>query len=78
MSHDLQALVPPGTYRESRAHLFPGPQSFDWFMRQNRKRLVDAGALVVIAGRNMIHQTLADEVVMAVGRETAQRHKAAA
>lgn len=77
MSQDLQALVLPDAYRDSRAHLFPSAQSFIWFSRRNRKRLADAGALVVIGGRYMVDPAKADEVVLAVGREAAHKKAAA-
>lgn len=71
MSQIIEALAAPEKYRESRAHLFPSPQSLVWFIRRNREELVAKGALLVLAGRNHVDPFKFDEVVIEVGQRAA-------
>jgi hypothetical protein len=49
---DLKALVPSEYWRKSEApNVFPTKSSFEWFGRQHRDRLIEAGALLPRAGR---------------------------
>ena len=73
MSDDLAALVLPEEYRATRAHLFPSHQSLEWFLRLHRGRLTEAGALTIIAGKRRLHAPRADAVLLAVGREAAEK-----
>jgi hypothetical protein len=43
-------------------------QSFSWFVRRNRDRLVESGALIIVAGRMKFHPALTEEVVKEAGR----------
>ena len=73
MTESIQALMSAKAYQESRAHLFPSTQSLSWFIRTHRQELIDGGALHVIAGRNVLQEAKTDEVVLAIGRQSAQR-----
>ncbi len=70
MTETVQALVPPLDYQGSRAHLFPSIESLRWFIRCNKPELIEAGALLEIAGRIRINPEAFDGVVLAVGKRT--------
>ena len=66
---ELHKLKPPHKYQAAREEVFPSATSLAWFMRQHRARLIEAGALVQIAGRNLLHEERCDRVVtLADGR----------
>ena len=65
------ALVSPQVYQESRKHLFPSQQSLQWFMRTHKRELVEAGGLLLIAGRNVIAPAAFDALVLEDGRRKA-------
>jgi hypothetical protein len=69
---DLNRLLLPADYASERAQLFPSEPSVRWFIRTNRKRLLNAGALLRIGGRLMIDPNPFDQVVNQVGREIAE------
>lgn len=71
MSETIAALMSPDQYRESRSHLFPSRLSFDWYIRQHRVELLEAGALFIIAGKTRVDGPRCDAVVMDVGRAAA-------
>jgi hypothetical protein len=73
MSEILDALKLPEQYRESRAHLFASDLSLDWFIRKNRKQLVEVGALLVVAGRKYVNSEKLDAVVVEVATAAARR-----
>jgi len=66
---ELGQLKPPHKYQATREEVFPSSTSLAWFMRQNRARLVEAGALLQISGRNLVHCEKFDAVVIEIGRE---------
>lgn len=68
---DLAALVSPAEYREPRQRLFPSVGSLQWYMRQHRTELVEAGALLMIAGRWTLHADAFDAYVLAAGKAAA-------
>jgi hypothetical protein len=68
----LGRLITPTNYQATRQHVFPSQTSLQWFVRSHRQRLVKTGALVTIAGRNLIDEQEFDSEVIAIGRETAQ------
>lgn len=72
MTEAISSLLTVRQYREQREHIFPSESSFDWFSRHHRRELVEAGALLVIAGRRMVNPSAADRVVAHVGQATAQ------
>lgn len=64
-------------YRARRAHVFPSGNALQWFVRQHRARLVEAGALIMLTGQWHVVEDKFDAVVIQVGREAAQRHAGA-
>ena len=74
---EVSGLVAPSEYQAARTRLFPSPQSWAWFQRQHRSKLVEAGALLVVAGRNILVEDLTDQVVLEVGRRSAADRSAA-
>lgn len=65
----LAALRTFPQYREDgREHVFPSPTSLEWSCRKHRRALVEAGALVLVAGRRMLNPPLADAVFLAAAR----------
>jgi hypothetical protein len=66
---ELGKLTTPQRYQVTREHLFPSGTSLQWFIRSNRDRLIGAGALYQIAGRNLLHCDKFDAVVLDVGAE---------
>lgn len=77
MSETVQALVPTQEYQGSRAHLFPSIESLRWFIRCNKPELVEAGAVLEIAGRQRLSPVEFDAVVLAVGKRAMQQREAA-
>jgi len=69
----VQRLTLPKAYAMSRRHLFGSDQSFQWFYRLHRTRLIAAGALYRIAGRNFVDPEAVDRVVAEVGLEAIRR-----
>ena len=68
MSEILSGLVLPEEYRRAgREHIFASPQSLQWFTREHKQELADAGALKLITGRHRIDAAKFDGVVSAVG-----------
>ena len=70
---DLSALCGVPVYQRERAHLFPSEESLRWFVRRHKRSLIDAGALLMIAGRLTINPALFDRVVLTVGQQSARR-----
>lgn len=54
-------------YRAAREHIFPSDSSLEWFIRTNRRVLVEANALLVIGGRIMVIQDAFDAAVFSIG-----------
>ena len=65
---ELISLTSPESYRQTRTNLFPSPQSLLWFVRQNRAELIEASAIIRVAGRNLVHPNRCDEVVVRIGQ----------
>lgn len=65
-------------YRESRQHLFPSKGSLDWFVRQHKTSLVQAGALLMVAGQWFADPVRFDGAVVSIGAERARAHLEAA
>jgi len=65
MANILSAVVTPEQYRTNgREHIFPSPQALDWNQRVMRKELHEAGAVILIAGKRMIHAEKYDQVLL--------------
>jgi hypothetical protein len=52
---------------------FPTLDSFRWYVRNNRAKLAEAGALILVAGRQKFHPELTRLVVVETGRAAALR-----
>lgn len=70
----LSGLVKLAGFREQRQHLFPSKSSLDWFVRQNRGHLVEAGALLMHTGQWFVDPERFDECVVEVAQKAAKRH----
>jgi hypothetical protein len=77
MTETIQALVPLLSYQQSRAHLFPSEESARWQFRKHKAELIEAGALVMVAGRHLVSPDSADEVFMTIGKRIAAQRGAA-
>lgn len=68
-----KALVPMLEYQQARPHLFPSEQSMRWYVRQHRAALIEADALVMIAGRYLMDPSATDAFVLRGGKAAALR-----
>jgi hypothetical protein len=68
MQSQLSDLLPLPEYREQRQHIFPSEGSLEWFVRQHRAELSDAGALVRVAAGTFAHAPKFDECVVKIGQ----------
>ena len=57
---------------------YPTEQSFSWFIRRNRERLAECGALLMIAGRMKLHPALTERVVLEAAHRAALHEGGAA
>lgn len=73
---EVLALCPLPDYRQSRAHIFRSEQSLQWFIRQRRQQLVEAGALRMIAGRWHVMPARFDSIVLEAGHIAARQEAA--
>jgi hypothetical protein len=70
----LSDLVSPSQARVERfAHIYQSDASLDWALRRNRDRLIEGGALVIVNGRKMLKPDRFAQVMLEIGKETAQR-----
>lgn len=63
----LAQLMKPPAYRAARASVFASDFALDWYIRQNRDALFQAGALLMITGRKWINPTKFDQAVIELG-----------
>jgi hypothetical protein len=63
-------LDPPEVQAALKTH-YSTKQSFAWFMRRNRTRLAESGALIIVAGRMKLHPALTEQVVLEVSHRAA-------
>jgi hypothetical protein len=61
------------SWRERNEHLFRSDESFRWFLRKHKLRLVEAGAVVLIAGRWHAAPAVLNPLVVALGQAEARR-----
>lgn len=62
-------------YQQQNSKVFASVTSLRWFIRVNRAELLDAGALVQIAGRVLIDGPRFTQKTLEIGRRLAvQRH----
>lgn len=69
----MAGLLTLQQYREAREHVFRSESSAEWFVRRYQRKLVEAGALLVVCGRRMIDPQVADPLIVAIAREHAQK-----
>lgn len=62
----------PDYLAEGRTHVFPSVGSLQWFIRNNKKLLLEKGALVRPTGKTLIVSSLFDEIVLQVGNSKIQ------
>ena len=74
----LSGLRRLAEYQQSRRHVFRSEGSLTWYIRTNRRQLVDAGALVLIAGTWHANETAFDSVVIEIGQAAAKRREGSA
>ena len=78
MSVNFNALVPLDQYFERRRNVFPSPNSGQWFVRQHKDELIEAGALLRLNNRFHADENKFDEAVVEIGTKAAKRTKGAA
>jgi hypothetical protein len=65
---NLNHLRTPKDYiSDGRTHIFPSEASLLWFIRKNKKLLIQSNALLCPTGRTLIDSSHFDEVVYEVG-----------
>ncbi len=63
-------LQNPMEYRaDGRTTIFPSEASLGWFIRKNKARLVESGAILAPTGRKLINPQVFDQVVLEIGSE---------
>jgi hypothetical protein len=67
LANPLADLQRPPAYRINRTNLFASDDSLNWFIRMNRAVLIDAGALLSIAGKGWIVPDKFDACVLSIG-----------
>lgn len=67
----VMGLVSMSQYQESRKHLFPAAQSLEWYVRNNRAKLAECGALLLVVNRRLIDPQAFDTYVLQTGRMAA-------
>lgn len=71
MNDELLRLKTLQEYGAERLHVFPSKTSMDWFVRQQKKALIEAGALLMISGRWFVNAEKFDQYVLSEGARAA-------
>jgi hypothetical protein len=71
--HEFDDFVNKKTMMDQVSVAYPTSQSFAWFIRINRDRLVAANAMILVAGRWRFHPDRLKDVIIAVGVDKAAR-----
>ncbi len=71
--HDFDDFVDKAAMQHQVNGAYPTRQSFEWFIRVHRDRLVAAGAMILVAGRWSFHPARFKDVVVEVGTAQAAR-----
>lgn len=71
--HEFDDFVDKKTMMEQVSVAYPTGQSFTWFTRINRARLVAANAMILVAGRWRFHPDRLKDVIVKVGADKAAR-----
>jgi len=70
---NLTQLKTPKDYiSDGRTHVFPSETSIKWFIRNNKIKLLETGAVLKLAGRTLIDMDRFDKVVCEIGIQTAK------
>ena len=70
--NQLSVLRTPSDYRsDGRSHIFPSQASLDWFIRKNKSKLLNSGAILAPTGRKLIDTHIFDQLVLEIGSEVA-------
>lgn len=67
----LDSLQQLEAFQAANAHVFPSVPSLRWFYRQNRAELLEAGAVVELAGRLMINAPVFAQKAIEIGNRVA-------
>ena len=69
----LADLVRVPDYLATHSTVFPSDESFRWFLRQHRRELIEAGALMKPTGAWLIRSKVFDAKVAEIGQRRAAR-----
>ena len=69
----LDSVRPLPEYREPRSHIFPSDNSLNWFVRQHKGELVEAGAMLLLNGQWHANDERFDATVLEIGKRAAQK-----
>lgn len=70
---DLSKLKTPKDYIfDGRTHIFPSETSIRWFIRKNKQKLLETGAVLTLAGRTLVDIDVFDRLVCQIGIESAK------
>lgn len=72
MNERVNALLPLSDYHAARSHVFPSDTSLDWYLRKHRSALIEAGALLMVAGRWLVQPSTFDTYVLERGTQAAR------
>ena len=68
---DLSKLKTPKDYVfDGRTHIFPSETSIRWFIRKNKQKLIETGAVLTLAGRTLLDIDVFDKMVCQIGIES--------
>lgn len=72
-----QALPPLGEYegvpvsQQRFAPFYETLPGYEWFIRRNRGQLVATGAMIIVAGRRLLHPQLTEAVILKAAQRAA-------
>ena len=72
----LEKLILKNEYRAARGKIFPTECSFGWYIRQRKDALIEAGAMLMIAGRWFVDPDVFDAFVVTYGKNEAKSYRA--
>lgn len=67
----VSALVSLLEFQEQRQRLFPSQGSLQWYLRSHKPGLVDAGALLMHAGKWWVSPAHFDQYILSAGAKAA-------
>lgn len=69
----LDAFVEFQDLHQSVQSIFQTEDSLKWFLRRNRAKLVDSGAMIIIAGRMRFHPERFKQTAVEIGQRAAHK-----